>query len=318
MKIVINIINSVKLDKTLDESDKLLCEGEISYKECEFAVKEMKINKSPGLDGICVEFYQTFWPILGNFLVDVFNSSYRKGKLVQSQRLSVMTLIHKKDDRDDINNYRPISLTNVDYRIIAFVLANRLQKVIGKIINQDQTAYIKGRYMGYNIRLVSDTIDYYDITNKSGMLFSLDFKKAFDSLEWNFIFKTLEAFNFGDSFINWIKTIYNSPEACIKNNGYLSETFEITRGVRQGCPVSSLLFILSAEILATKIRKSSSLKGFKYNPNHTCVKISQYADDAILFLNNKDELFSAVNILSKFGDVSGTRLNLSKSVKDYG
>ena len=80
-----------------------------------------------------------------------------------------MTLIHKKYDKDEIGNYRPISLTNVGYRILAFVLANRLQKVMAKIVNEDQTAYMRGRYVGYNIRLVSDTIDYYDILNKSGI-----------------------------------------------------------------------------------------------------------------------------------------------------
>ena len=121
------------------------------------------------MDGICIEFYQKFWPILGNLLVDVFNQCFHDGKLTASQRTAVLSLIHKKDDKDNIINYRPISLTNVDYRILAFVLANRLQKVIGKIISDDQTAYIKGRYMWLvlsclvycfnNIRLVSDVID---------------------------------------------------------------------------------------------------------------------------------------------------------------
>ena len=113
--------------------------------------------------------------------------------------------------------------------------------------------------MGYNIRLVSDTIDYYDILNKSGILLTIDFKKAFDSLEWNFMLKTLQTFNFGPSFINWVKTIYNSPETCIKNNGHISEVFQISRSIRQGCPVSALLYVLYVEVLAKKIRQSQSL-----------------------------------------------------------
>ena len=100
-------------------------------------------------------------------------------------------MIFKKGDEDDIANYRPISLTNVDYRIMAIVLANRVQNVIGSIVNHDQTAYIKGRYMGTNIRLVSDVIDYFEETKKSGILLLIDFKKAFDSLKWEFLFKTL-------------------------------------------------------------------------------------------------------------------------------
>ncbi len=304
--------DSVHLDKTLDINEQLTCEGDVSYTECEQAVKNMKSNKSPGLDGICVEFYQIFWPLIGQLLVDVFNQGYKEGNLTKSQRTAVMSLIHKKDDKEDIGNYRPISLTNVDYRILAFVLANRLQSVIGKVINNDQTAYIKGRYMGYNIRLINDVIDYYDLLSKPGILLSIDFKKAFDSVEWNFIYKTLQAFNFGESFIRWVKTIYNCPEACIKNNGYISNSFELTRGIRQGCPVSSLLFILCAEILALKIRKCPSLKGFEFGIHEKPTKIVQYADDAMLFINDKAELCSAINVLRMFGQISGTKLNLTK------
>ena len=166
----------------------------------------MKGNKSPGLDGITIEFYQLFWPLLGNLLVEVFNESHEDGKLPESQRKSVISLIHKKDREDDIKNYRPISLTNVDYRILAFTLSERLHKVLNNIVSSDQCAYVRGRYMGTNIRLVNDVIDYFDMTDKNGILFMLDFTKAFDSLERNFLLKTLRFFNFGPSFIKWIET----------------------------------------------------------------------------------------------------------------
>ena len=99
----------------------------------------MKKNKSPGLDGISVEFYQKFWPLIRNLMLDVFNDSYKNDLVPVSQRVSVFTLIFKKEDDQDLVNYRPISLTNVDYRIMAFVLAARLQLVMDSIINQDQT-----------------------------------------------------------------------------------------------------------------------------------------------------------------------------------
>ena len=126
----------------------------------------MKGNKSPGLDGITIEFYQLFWPLLGNLLVEVFNESHEDGKLPESQRKSVISLINKKDREDDIKNYRPINLTNVDYRILAFTLAERLHKVLNNIISSDQCAYVRGRYMGTNIRLVNDVIDYFDMVDK--------------------------------------------------------------------------------------------------------------------------------------------------------
>ena len=176
----------------------------------------------------------------------------------------MLALIFKKDDQEDISNYRPISLTNVDYRILAFTLAERVQQVVGDLVSTDQSAYIKGRYMGTNIRLVNDIIEYCDLFSKSGILVTLDFTKAFDSLQWDFMFKALQFFNFGPSFIQWIKALYHKPEACIKNNGYFSEYFNIQRGVRQGCPVSSLIFILCVEVLAIKVRNSGLLRGFQF------------------------------------------------------
>ena len=130
----------------------------------------------------------------------------------ESQRIAVITLIFKKGDARLLANYRPISLTNTDYKILAFCLANRLQKVIKKIISSDQVAYVKDRYIGCNIRLVEDIYDLYERNDEGAALIMLDFQKAFDSLEWNFIYKALEMFNIGESFIHWIKTLYRDPQ----------------------------------------------------------------------------------------------------------
>ena len=196
---------------------------------------------------------------------------------------AVFSLLFKNDYAKDIVNYRPISLTNVDYRIMAFVLAHRLQSVIDSIVSHDQTAYIRNRYMGNNIRLVEDVIEHFDSHRKKGLLFMADFKKEFDSLNWSFMFKTLDLFNFGPSFKQWIKTLYELPVGMVKNNGYISETFSIYRGIRQGCPVSALIFILSVEILGLKIRQHNQLKGFMFGYEEKPIKIMQYADDCILF-----------------------------------
>jgi hypothetical protein len=153
-------------------------------------------------------------------------------------------------------------LTNVDYRILSVVLSNRLQNVIDSIVNNDQTAYIKNRYMGYNVRLVQDIFDHYRTSDKGGIIFTSDFQKAFDSLEWNFILKTLDYFKFGPSFKQWVETIYKLPVCKIKNNGHISETINISRGVRQGCSLSALLFVLCIEMLGITIRQHKELKGF--------------------------------------------------------
>jgi len=303
---------SIMPNSILNDEMQSTCDGLLTHSECLNAIKKMKPNKSPGLDGLTIEFYAKFWELLGEFLVSVYNESYENGVLPSTQRLSVFSLIFKNGDEEEISNYRPISLTNVDYRILAFVLSNRLQNVIKYIISEDQTAYIKNRYMGFNIRLVNDVIDYFDVNDMTGILFFADFKKAFDSLNWEFMNKTLEFFNFGQSFKKWIKTIYTDPEAVIKNNGHLSDNFEIHRGVRQGCPVSALLFVLCVEILGLKVRQHTTLKGYDFGYNEKPVKIMQYADDCVLYLNNRNELCEAISLLDNFGKLSGLVLNISK------
>ena len=140
----------------------------------------------------------------------------------------------------------------------------------------------------------------------------LDFQKAFDSLEWDFLKKALIFFNFGESFIRWIEAIYHKPQACIKNNGYMLDLFDISRGIRQCCPVSALLFLICVEMLGIQLRASNSLKGFCFGQGLSPIKLVQYADDCILFLNSKSELCSALNILKRFGHLSGLRLNIDK------
>ena len=127
-----------------------------------------------------------------------------------------MTLTFKKGEEDEIGNFRPISLTNVDYRILAFVLSNRLQNIIPSIVNTDQTAYIKGRYIGQNIRLLLDIINIYNYNtkDKQSSVMTLDFTKAFDTLEWNVMFKVMKFF--GELFIKWIKLLYEEPISYIK------------------------------------------------------------------------------------------------------
>ena len=141
-----------------------------------------------------------------------------------------------------------------DDKIIDTIFAHRLQKVIDKLIGKEQSAYIKGRYIGDNARLILDIFEYCEEFSENGILLFLDFEKAFDSVEWNFLFKTLTKFNFGENFLTWMLILYNNPIFRVKNNGWTSKLCKMGRGIRQGCPISALLYLFVAEILAIKIR----------------------------------------------------------------
>ena len=273
----------------------------------------MDSEKTPGTDGLPAEFYKTFWDELASSLISAFNYAYDQGTLSVSQRRGIIKLIPKKDaDPHFIKNWHPLTLLNCDLEIATKAIANRIKKVIPKLVNNDQTGFLKGRFIGENIRLIDSIINYAAEQHIPGLLLFIDFEKAFDSLEWAFIDRTLEYFGFGPSLISWIRTFYNNIESCVLNNGWSSKFFKLQRGVRQGCPLSPYLFILSVEVLGKAIRANTNIKGITVNK--TEIKLSQYADDTTLILNgNQDSLSAALDTINSFGKSSGLKLNDKKT-----
>ena len=310
-----NYLDNTTFTSTLTDDDANLCEGNFKLKELTEAIQEMKTNKSPGLDGLTVEFYKQFWPLLGDLLTLSFNESFEENELSNSQKISALSLIYKKGDPSSLENWRPISLLNVDYKIAARTLANRLKKVIHKIVHLDQQGYIKNRFIGYNLRQIQDIIDYTDSLQLEGAILFIDFRKAFDTVEWNFLYNVLHKFGFKNSFITWIKVLYSDCKSCIFNYGYKSKLFNPFRGIRQGCPISALLYILAAEVLATNIRNSEDVTGIEINVSNEkrFLKITQLADDTTLFLKKESDIISALKILKTFGNCSGLKLNENKT-----
>ncbi len=228
------------------------------------------------------------------------------------QKRGILSLIPKRDkDIRYLKNWRPISLLNTDYKIITKVLALRFEKVLSYIISSDQVGYLKGRFIGQNVRYIIDIMDYLKLNEKSGLIGFLDFEKAFDSLEWSFIFKTLKVLNFGPSIIHWTEVIYKDISVCVTNNGFSSEFFKLHRGIRQGCPLSAYLFILSVEILAQNIKDNKNIKGITIG-QHEC-KIAQMADDTTVFIKDIISLHNLLNVLFIFKQAAGLRLNKGKT-----
>lgn len=192
------MLNSLSL--SVPPSDVPKCEGLFSSDEVFRALNGMARGKTPGSDGLPVEFFIKLWDVLGDYLVDVLNSSYCDGFLPSSSCKSLITSLFKKGDRLDRKNWRPISLLNVDYKLCAPTLAGRLLQVIHHVVQSDQTCGIPGRFIGENVSLFSDIVDLTSYLNIPAIL-SLDQEKAFDRVDWDFMFATLEKMGFDPSFI---------------------------------------------------------------------------------------------------------------------
>lgn len=296
----------------LNESDKLKCEGLITIDECTKSLLEMKNQKSPGSDGITTEFYKIFWNDIKQFYVNSINYSYENGQLTELQKQSIITLIPKPGkDTTDLKNWRPISLLNVDYKIATKVIANRIKNVLTSIISSSQTGFMKGRYIGENIRILFELLDYTDEHAIPGMIFFSDFEKAFDSVDHHYLLECLKHFNFSESCINWIKLFYNDAHSCISNNGNLSDFFPIQRGVRQGCPLSPYLFILCIELLSYQVTNNKDIKGIHLAGNE--LKDLLFADDASFILDGSKKSFETlIDIMDNFSNISGLKLNAKK------
>ena len=174
-------------------------------------------------------------------------------------------------------------------------MASRIERVLPRSINCNQTGFMKGRYIGQNIRLTDDIMEQTEIQNIPGILLLLDFRKPFDTVEWDFIQQTLNLFNFGSSLKQWVKTLYTNTESAVLHNGYTTDYFKLSRGVRQGCPLSPYHFILAIEILADKVKQGCIIQAIKiFETEH---KISQFADDTTLFLGNLTAVENSIKLV---------------------
>ena len=170
-------------------------EVELTLEKLESSLKSFQNNKTSGEDGFTKGFYEAFVQILGQHLLDSYNEAFINGLLSISQRRGVITLLPKDDSYlIDLSNWRPITLLNVDYKILGKTITRRIEPIFPNIMHSDQSGFIKGRYIGQNVRLLCDIVEYSDINYLPGILLFLDFKKTFDSSSgisyttpWNFL-----------------------------------------------------------------------------------------------------------------------------------
>ncbi|GJZ78840.1 putative RNA-directed DNA polymerase [Tanacetum coccineum] len=268
-------------------------------------------------DGYNFNFIKSFWDVIKlDFwnCVKYFESS---GKLAKGCNSSFVALIPKKNDPLSFSDYRPISLIGCIYKVIAKILASRLAKVIGSVIRSNQSAFIEGRQILDGCLVANEIIWMASIENTKFLLFKVDFEKAFDSVNWNFLLDVMRQMGFGSKWRTWIALCLSSASISVMINGSPSNEFKMERGLRQDDPLSPFLFLIVAEALQVCILDACnkglyngvSLAGCGAN-----VSLLQYADDALLFGEwSRRNVVNLVHILKCFEMGSGLKVNISKS-----
>jgi hypothetical protein len=305
--------NILKDIPKLTNEQRVLTKGLITYDECLKALKGMANGKTPGTDGITADFYKFFWNDISDIVVKSINYSFKKNEMSPEQRTGIISLSPKKNKkRTQLKNWRPITLLNVDYKLLAKALAMRLQTILPDYIDESQFGYVKDRYIGENIRCLIDLNTLCDKDNREAYAIQIDFEKAFDSINWDFMLLSLEKMNFDPDYVKWVKILYKNTSSCVMNNGHKTANFELKRGVHQGCPLSALLFIILVQVLQQMLQKSKEISGIKVGDKE--LKILQMADDTTILTSSIDDVPKILKVLDDFYLISGLKTNVDKTI----
>lgn len=297
------------------------------------AIMSIKNGKASGLDGIPIE----IWKFLMNghdnetqtdnqgrksrmtadipaMLTKVLNSIASEGVQETTDFAEGwMCPIYKKKDKSDIANYRPITVLNTDYKVMTKVLTERTSRVAKELIHPDQAGFIKGRSIFDQTELIKTVLHAGITQEQEGAIVCLDQEKAYDKIRHDFLWCTLKKFGFPEEYIRAIQNIYGTAETRVILNGVIGPKFRVTRGVRQGDPLSCLLFDLAIESLAELLR-SSGLHGLYLEGANEKILSNLFADDTTVFLGHYDNINVLFRTLKRWCRASGAKFNIDKTV----
>lgn len=285
----------------------------IQLEEIHIALKGLNLDKCPGTDGLTVEFYRHFWPMIASTIHKLFKTIVERKILNRSARQAITSLMGKpKKDSLYIDNWRPLSLLNNDYKLYAKVIVNRMQSVADYLIDYDQKGFMKNRDIADNLLNLITILDYCNTCNLDAILISVDFHRAFDSCSWQAIRATLGAFGYGEKFIDMVMICYTDISTAVMNNNYWKSWIPLKNGVRQGCPLSGMLFCHLMSVLLLKIKQNSEIQGI---PLFDKIKIADmFADDVWNCIRYDQNSFEELmNEYDDFYHFSGLAINYNKT-----
>jgi len=217
-----------------------------SETEVKNAVWDCDSFKSPGPDGVNLGFIKDFWADIKGDVMQFISEFHRNGKLSRGINSTFIALIPKVDSPQKLNDFRPIALVGCLYKILSKVLANRLRGIMGRVVSETQTAFVKDRQILDGILIANEVVDEAKKSNKELMLFKVDFEKAYDSVDWRYLDTVMTKMMFPVLWRKWIKECVGTATTSILVNGSPTDEFPLQRGLRQGVPLSPFLFLLAA------------------------------------------------------------------------
>ena len=275
--------------KRLSGRESISLEEKFSREELQAALNSMNSNKSPGPDGINAAFLKNLWHMINKDVFRMANQFHVDGSLPPGLNSSFITLIPKISSPMRVTDFRPISLINCSLKILLKLLSIRLSRVLKSIISEEQFAFIKGRNISESVLIVQEIVHSMGSGEVEGIILKLDFAKAFDSVNWSLLFQVLKEFGFGEKWQLWLESILSTTRMSVLVNGSPSDEFGMGRGLRQGDPLSPMLFNIVSEVFHLLMVRASEvglLKGISLGKGPSLSHVL-FADDTIIFVDNR-------------------------------
>ena len=296
-------------------------DGSISNECLLSALRQCPPGRAPGLDGLAYEVYSTFADTLMPILAEACNEAFSLGDdafLPPSQREGVITLLHKGGDKpvDQLSSFRPITLLNTDYKLLARVLVQRLTPLVDAVTDPTQTAFVPGRWIGDNILQHLEEVDYCMETDTPGCVLFLDFSQAYDRLARDWLFEVMTRMQFPVVALQWVKLMLHGTKARVRYHGWHTPLMDINSGVAQGSPLSPLLWVLAAQPLSSRmqlLQQQGVVGGIALPDGTLAPPCHQHADDTTIHTDTRQSAQRALDLgVRPFERASNSRLNVDK------
>lgn len=291
-------------------------EEEFTEEEINAVVMDQKLDKAPGLDGFIGIFFKTSWDIIKEDLTLAVQFFYNQhGQHFNILNSAQIILVPKKNEAKRITNYKPISLTSSIAKLISKLLASRLAQVLNDLVSRNQSAFIRKRSIHDNYLYTQNLIRELHKQRRPTLFLKLDIAKAFDTLRWDYLMEVMEQMGFGIRWREWVSILPHTATSILLVNGSQTRNFRHRTGLRQGDPLSPMLFILALQPLKRLLTITENESTLSPIQGRTAkLRISLYADDAVMFVNTVREEIEVIRTnFDAFGRVSGLKINLDKS-----